>query len=265
MQSSAHQSGHPTPLTYAKIASILAIITAIEFGIFYVPDYAPGLKSTIVPAFVILSAVKFALVAMFYMHLKFDERLFSGFFVGGLLLATTVILALLALFAIVSGDRIVVAVPEETAVDAHGADSTTTTDTTTTTDAGTDTQMTLSADFTHEIGSAASDDLTFDQDSLSASAGQEITLRFNNNAVTQQHNWVLVQSGTKDEVAAAGLVDPVNWLDPNDPNVIASVQLLNPGEAGEVTFTAPAAGNYEFVCTFPGHNLTMFGTFEVTP
>ena len=261
MESSAHATGHPTPMTYAKVASLLAIITAIEFVIFYIE----ALEGVVVPMFLILSAVKFAMVAMFYMHLKFDSRLFSWFFVGGLVLATSVIMALLALFAIVSGDRIVTAVPDDMAVGDHGTDGTTTTGTDATTT--TDTQMTdaLSANFTHEIGSAASDDLQFDADSMTATAGQEVILRFNNNAVTQQHNWVLVQSGTKDDVAAAGLVDPVNWLDPDDPNVIASVRLLNAGEVGEVTFTAPDAGNYEFVCTFPGHNLTMFGTFEVTP
>lgn len=260
MESSAHATGHPTPMTYAKVASLLAIITAIEFVIFYIE----ALEGVVVPMFLILSAVKFAMVAMFYMHLKFDSRLFSWFFVGGLVLATSVILALMALFAIVSGERIVVAVPDDTAVADHGTDAT---GTDTTTDAATDTQMTdaLSANFTHEIGSAASDDLQFDMDSLTATAGQEVILRFNNNAVTQQHNWVLVQSGTKDDVSAAGVTHPENWLDPDDPNVIASVRLLNAGEVGEVTFTAPDAGNYEFVCTFPGHNLTMFGIFEVSP
>ena len=178
MQSSAHASGHPTPATYAKIASILAVITAIEFGIFYVPDYAPGLKSVIVPAFILLSAVKFALVGMFYMHLKFDSRLFSGFFVGGLLLATTVIIALMALFAIVSGERIIVAAPDDTTVDAD-----TTTDTTT----GADTTDTPMAAPTHEIASASTDEFVFTADTMTAAAGSEVTVKFTNNAVTQQH------------------------------------------------------------------------------
>jgi cytochrome c oxidase subunit 4 len=46
----------------------------------------------------VLSATKFALVAMFYMHLRYDARLFSGLFVGGLALALTVFLAVLSLF-----------------------------------------------------------------------------------------------------------------------------------------------------------------------
>ena len=261
MSSRVHDSGHPTPVTYAKVAALLGIITAIEFVIFYIE----AIENVVVPMFLILSAVKFAMVSMFYMHLKFDSRIFSGFYVGGLILATSVIMALLALFSIVSGERTVVAVAEEPAAGDHATDtSQTTTDTGTAADASTDTSA-LSADATHEIGSASSDEFQFTIDSLTATSGEEVTLRFTNNAVTQQHNWVMVQDGTKDEVATAGLVDPVNWLNSDDPNVVASVRLLNPGESAQVTFTAPAAGAYQFVCTYPGHNATMFGTFEVAP
>jgi hypothetical protein len=51
-----------------------------------------------VPTLLTLSAVKFALVAMFYMHLKFDSRIFSWLFVVPMILAAAVILALLKLF-----------------------------------------------------------------------------------------------------------------------------------------------------------------------
>ena len=46
----------------------------------------------------ILSGAKFALVAMFYMHLRYDAKLFSALFVGGLVLAFGVGISLLALF-----------------------------------------------------------------------------------------------------------------------------------------------------------------------
>ena len=49
----------------------------------------------------VLSVVKFALVAMFFMHLKFDHRLFSTMFVVGVLLATGILIALLALFRVI--------------------------------------------------------------------------------------------------------------------------------------------------------------------
>ncbi len=91
---SVREKAHPTPLTYVKVASLLAAITAVEVGLFYVE----ALKDVIKPIFLILSAGKFAIVAMFYMHLKFDSRLFSGLFLGGVLLALALGVALMALF-----------------------------------------------------------------------------------------------------------------------------------------------------------------------
>jgi cytochrome c oxidase subunit 4 len=58
------------------------------------------LKPMLAPILLTLSALKFALVAMFYMHLKFDNRLFSWVFVGPLCFAAAIILALLALFSV---------------------------------------------------------------------------------------------------------------------------------------------------------------------
>ena len=105
--------------------------------------------------------------------------------------------------------------------------------------------------------------LEFDKDRLEAAAGAEFVLCFINVSSVNQHNWVLVNDGTKDEVAMRGLeAGPENgWLQPGDPDVIANVKLLDPGEMGEVRFAAPPAGTYQFVCTFPGHNFTMSGDF----
>ena len=80
---------------YFTIAMVLAAITAIEVAVFY----ANWLGHGIIPVLVILSGAKFALVVMFYMHLRYDSRLFSGLFVGGLALAGIVIFALLGLFS----------------------------------------------------------------------------------------------------------------------------------------------------------------------
>jgi cytochrome c oxidase subunit 4 len=46
----------------------------------------------------VLSGAKFSIVAMFYMHLKYDARLFTNFFIGGLLLAMAIVIAIMALF-----------------------------------------------------------------------------------------------------------------------------------------------------------------------
>ena len=87
-------AGHPTPLTYFKVAMALSLITATEVGIFYVEDLGKG----IIPILAVLSIAKFAIVAMFYMHLKYDSRLFTSFFVAGLILASVVVIAVLSLF-----------------------------------------------------------------------------------------------------------------------------------------------------------------------
>ena len=93
------EHAHPGAREYIGIAIVLTVITAIEVAVFYIPS----LKSMLVPILLTLSALKFALVAMWYMHLKFDARLFSWLFVVPMLIATGVILALMALFPRVKG------------------------------------------------------------------------------------------------------------------------------------------------------------------
>ena len=90
-----HTHAHPTAKKYLGIAIILTIITVIEVAVFYVPSMHQFLP----PILLTLSALKFALVAMFYMHLKFDHRLYSWVFVVPMCFAAAIILALLALFS----------------------------------------------------------------------------------------------------------------------------------------------------------------------
>ena len=88
------ERGHASTATYLTIAAILLIITLVEVGVFYVPAFKPVLA----PLLLVLSAFKFALVVMFYMHLKYDHKLFTGVFLVPLSIATAVIIALLFLF-----------------------------------------------------------------------------------------------------------------------------------------------------------------------
>ena len=109
------------------------------------------------------------------------------------------------------------------------------------------------------------DALEFDSSSFSVSSGMEVTISISNSSGINQHNWVLVKAGTKDAVSTRGTSHPTtDWLEPGDADVIASTKLVDPGATGQVSFTAPSPGTYQFVCTFPGHNITMFGDFEVT-
>jgi len=79
---------------YLRVAAALVILTVLEVGVFYVPAFHPVL----VPVLLVLSAVKFALVVMFYMHLSADSRVFSFLFGAPLVLAVVVLVALLFLF-----------------------------------------------------------------------------------------------------------------------------------------------------------------------
>jgi cytochrome c oxidase subunit 4 len=96
----AHHA-HPTAGTYLRVAAILTVLTVIEIGVFYVPAFHPVLA----PVLLTLSAAKFALVVMFYMHLKMDSRFFTFLFGGPLLLASAVMLGLLFLFGVLALGR----------------------------------------------------------------------------------------------------------------------------------------------------------------
>ncbi|HVA58237.1 MAG: cytochrome C oxidase subunit IV family protein [Gemmatimonadaceae bacterium] len=87
---------HPTWSVYWKVAVILTLITMAEVWIYYIPSFVAS--HLFVPTLLILSAVKFAIVVMFYMHLRYDHRLFRALFTGPLIIAMTTIVALLFLF-----------------------------------------------------------------------------------------------------------------------------------------------------------------------
>ena len=92
----ADEHEHPSDWAYVKIALILAVITAIEVSTYFssVVDWGDAL----IPSLLIMMVLKFYLVAMWFMHLKFDNPLFMKMFVGGLLLATAVYIATLIVF-----------------------------------------------------------------------------------------------------------------------------------------------------------------------
>ena len=91
-----HESRHPTLKQYVGIAIFLFVVTIVEFLIILPEDFR-GEGWTIAPL-AILSAIKFAAVIFFYMHLKFDNRLLTWIFLGGLALGVAVVFALVGLF-----------------------------------------------------------------------------------------------------------------------------------------------------------------------
>jgi cytochrome c oxidase subunit 4 len=99
------EHAHPTAGLYAKVGLILFVLTALEVGLYEITygEHASSVSASIQPFFVpmllLLSAAKFALVAMFYMHLKQDSKLFTGVFVFPLTIAAVIIVGLMILMA----------------------------------------------------------------------------------------------------------------------------------------------------------------------
>ena len=92
----AHAHAHPTWSTYKWVALVLVVITVIEVWVYYIPQFVAS--RLFVPSLLIMSAAKFVIVVMFYMHLKYDHKLFRALFTGPLIIAVLTIISLLFLF-----------------------------------------------------------------------------------------------------------------------------------------------------------------------
>jgi cytochrome c oxidase subunit 4 len=90
----ARERPHPGPREYVKIAVALAVVTLLEVAIYYIDFLRPAL----VPLLLIFSGLKFALVILWFMHLRFDSRLFMRVFLSGVVLAVTLFVAAFWLF-----------------------------------------------------------------------------------------------------------------------------------------------------------------------
>ena len=110
MESTVHktaltrESPWPTAIKYIKVAVVLFVLTALEVAAYEVVDkgnpavLAAALEPVLVAVLLILSAVKFALVGAFYMHLKQDSVFYSGLFVFPIAIAGVLVAALIVLF-----------------------------------------------------------------------------------------------------------------------------------------------------------------------
>ncbi|HXK34588.1 MAG TPA: cytochrome C oxidase subunit IV family protein [Dehalococcoidia bacterium] len=84
--------GHPDEAEYVKIGIALAVITAVEVALFYIELS----RDVLIPLLIVLSAGKFFLVVAWFMHLRFDSRIFTTAFVSGFILAAAVFTVVLA-------------------------------------------------------------------------------------------------------------------------------------------------------------------------
>lgn len=90
-----HSHAHPSEMVYIKVALVLVAITAIEVAIWYIQWFHDS--GALIPTLAVLSIVKFVTVVGYYMHLKFDDARYRYTFICGLVLAASIVTALVVL------------------------------------------------------------------------------------------------------------------------------------------------------------------------
>ena len=85
MSTDGHTHHGASDATYIKIAIALMILTAAEVAVSYM-----DIGAFMVPALLIMMAIKFMTVILYFMHLKYDNALFRRLFYTGVLLAVFV-------------------------------------------------------------------------------------------------------------------------------------------------------------------------------
>lgn len=83
-----HLQNHPD---YLGVFWVLAALTAVEVGVTYLP--LPR-----IPILLPIALAKASLVAMYYMHLKFDRPIFRYIFLFGILMGVILIFSFIILF-----------------------------------------------------------------------------------------------------------------------------------------------------------------------
>ncbi|MGO9060481.1 MAG: cytochrome C oxidase subunit IV family protein [Candidatus Binataceae bacterium] len=89
----AHGHEESRTVAYLVVAGLLAVLTAMEVW----ASYIHALRPVLVPLLLVLSGAKFALVVMFFMHLRYDSWTFSAIFLPPLLIALGVVVILITL------------------------------------------------------------------------------------------------------------------------------------------------------------------------
>ena len=114
------------------------------------------------------------------------------------------------------------------------------------------------------IGNTMSE-MAFDQKEIAVQANSKVKLTLINESKeeTMFHNILIVKKGSANKIGMQAIsLKSKNYI-PDNKDIIAASDLAKPGETVLLEFDAPAKGEYEFLCTFPGHHTTMRGVFRV--
>ena len=125
---------------------------------------------------------------------------------------------------------------------------------------------------TKKVTITGNDTMQFDLKTIEAKAGEKIELTFKNVGkipkIAMGHNLVVLKKGISaiafGQKAMGAGANATNALpDSVKGDTIAATKLLGPAESETITFSVAEAGNYEYVCTFPGHFAMMRGVLKI--
>ncbi len=111
--------------------------------------------------------------------------------------------------------------------------------------------------------------MKFDKAELKVKAGAGVELAFtNNDPMPMMHNLLVIEPGSRVDIvtkaATMGAAGMINSFVPESDKVLAATPLVLTGNTYKLYFKAPTKpGKYEYVCTYPGHGFSMWGTLVV--
>ena len=115
------------------------------------------------------------------------------------------------------------------------------------------------------VGNTMSE-MKYDIESITVKEGSWVRINLENKGIdnSMMHNIVFINYGTRKKVASEAIkIWPSQNFVENKKNIIAYSGVSKPGESVTLEFKAPKKGNYEFLCTYPGHAEIMRGYFFV--
>lgn len=120
------------------------------------------------------------------------------------------------------------------------------------------------------IGLTGNDMMQYNIKEMKVKAGQEVTINLRHigkmDIKVMGHNFVLLKPGvsiTEFSLKAAEAGESADWIPDNGAEVIVHTKMIGGGQSTSITFTAPEAGTYDYICSFPGHSALMKGKFIV--
>lgn len=123
-----------------------------------------------------------------------------------------------------------------------------------------------------KIEVTGNDQMQYNIKLFEVTAGQKVVLSFKHigqlPALAMGHNLVILKAGTvvptfATKCAPAKDTGYIPQDEESKKEMVAHTKMLGGGESDEITFTAPAPGDYPFICSFPGHFAIMQGVMKV--